>query len=79
MPMISKFQKPKNLIPGPGAYEEQIKFPNEKLPVSSSMFKSDSVRDLAQIKRGPGPALYNPKNEQDKKIFNFNPSKMWIQ
>ena len=30
----------------------------EKLPVGSSMFKSDSVRELAMVKRGPGPAYY---------------------
>jgi hypothetical protein len=46
------------------------------------MFKSDSVRELMQLKRGPGPAFYYKNGTlspvENKKIFNFNPSKQWI-
>lgn len=42
------------------------------------MFKSDSVRELVKIKRGPGPSYYKNANGNDKKqIFNFNPKKIW--
>ncbi len=64
-------------LPGPGYYDVQTKeVITEKKAVSSSMFKSDSVRDLLQLRRGPGPAFYkNSIPVDDKKTFNFNPSK----
>jgi hypothetical protein len=50
---------PKNAdLPGPGVYDLPSAFKLDKKPVGSSMFKSDSVRDLAAAKRGPGPAFY---------------------
>ena len=64
-------------FPGPGYYEvSNFRFSNEKEAVGSSMFKSDSVRDLGNVKRGPGPAFYkNPLQPDPKKMFNFNPGK----
>jgi hypothetical protein len=45
-------------VPGPGFYDPLTAFSNEKNAVSSSMFKSDSVRELMNIHRGPGPCFY---------------------
>lgn len=46
-------------MPGPGTYDVKLfRFKDEKMAVSSSMFKSDSVRELVNIPRGPGPAFY---------------------
>ena len=43
------------------------------------MFKSDSVRDLSDVKRGPGPAFYKKLDEPfRKKILNHNPSDKWF-
>lgn len=66
-------------MPGPGYYDIKSTIKSDKKAVSQSIFKSDSVRDLAMIKRGPGPALYKPQFEESKKVFNFNPSKsLWV-
>jgi hypothetical protein len=70
------------MLPGPGFYDvKNFILPTDKKAVSSSMFKSDSVRELMLLKRGPGPAFYY-KNAQpvaeNKKLFNFNPSKQWL-
>ena len=67
-------------MPGPGFYDVKVfNIPDEKRAVSHSMFKSDSVRDLIPIKRGPGPAFYkNPTLQDPKKTFNFNPAKSWL-
>ena len=50
-----------NLMPGPGFYDSKEGFYVDKKAVSSSMFKSDSVRELMTLKRGPGPAFYYQK------------------
>jgi hypothetical protein len=52
--------------------------PLEKQAVTSSIFKSDSVRELAMVKRGPGPALYKPESAENQRILNFNPAKKFI-
>lgn len=64
-------------MPGPGAYDvKNFSIPEDKKAVSGSIFKSDSVRELAQIKRGPGPSYYKmPGIPESKRLFNFNPSK----
>ena len=51
-------------IPGPGTYDVKLfEFNNEKKAVGSSMFKSDSVRELASLPRGPGPAFYKSPSQ----------------
>ncbi len=82
LPEISKSpvkaEKPE--IPGPGFYDAKTAFKNDKKAVSSSMFKSDSIREIPNVQRGPGPAFYKqlPENQENKKTFNSNPEKMWL-
>ncbi len=42
------------------------------------MFKSDSVREIEKIKRGPGPTFYKIPKVESQKIFNFNPGNKWL-
>ena len=67
-------------VPGPGYYDAATFVRKDKKAVSSSMFKSDSVRDLNSIHRGPGPAFYKqmPGVVENKKTFNSNPGKTWL-
>lgn len=70
----------RNEVPGPGFYDINTLLKNDKKAVSSSMFKSDSVREILNVQRGPGPAFYKqvPGVVDDKKTFNSNPEKMWL-
>jgi len=42
------------------------------------MFKSDSIRELMALPRGPGPAFYKQLQLENRKIFNSNPAKQWL-
>ena len=42
------------------------------------MFKSDSLRELMQLPRGPGPAFYKQTGPVDKKVLTTNPYKKWF-
>ena len=67
------------MAPGPGFYDvKQYHFNDDKKAVSSSMFKSDSLRELMQLPRGPGPAFYKQTGANDKKILTTNPHKNWF-
>jgi Sperm-tail PG-rich repeat len=66
-------------MPGPGYYDIINPLSNiEKMAVTSSMFKSDSVRELSLIKRGPGPAHYEMPNIDDKNVGTLNPKRKWV-
>ena len=42
------------------------------------MFKSDSVRDILNLPRGPGPAFYKGTDAESKRALNQNPKKNWL-
>lgn len=70
-----------NETPGPGTYIEPLD--KEKYlvaPVSNSMFKSDSLRDIYNMnqKRGPGPAFYKIRSAASQKSYNYNPKHKWL-
>lgn len=70
-----------NITPGPGTYIEPLdKNKYEVAPVSSSVFKSDSLRDIYNLEqhKGPGPAFYKIKNGQPQKSYNYNPKRKWL-
>lgn len=49
-------------------------------PVTNSMFKSDSLRDIYNLsqRRVPGPAFYKIKQSKSKKSYNYNPKRQWL-
>jgi hypothetical protein len=60
--------KPEDLgVPGPGQYENWIKFDSDKEAVGHSIFKSRSLRQLLTPNKNgvPGPAYYF-KSKLDK-------------
>eukprot|EP00347_Sterkiella_histriomuscorum_P008192 403346028 len=76
----TKTQEKLAKLPGPGQYDvKQYEFETDKKAVSSSMFKSDSVREILNLPRGPGPAFYKQVVGNTQKSFlNSNPSKKWL-
>lgn len=70
-----------NNTPGPGTYIDPLdKQKYQVAPVSSSMFKSDSLRDIYNLnnRRGPGPAFYKLKGSASQKSYNYNPKRNWL-
>jgi hypothetical protein len=70
-----------NNTPGPGAYIDPIDKSKYMIaPVSNSMFKSDSLRDMYGLgqRRGPGPAFYKVKEQALPKSYNYNPKQKWL-
>ena len=70
-------------MPGPGFYDVKSfvqQTVGDPKPVTHSMFKSDSIREIINVPRGPGPAFYKqaPPNEANKRTFNSNPAKTWL-
>lgn len=69
------------ITPGPGTYIDPLdRNKYEVAPVSSSVFKSDSLRDIYNLEqhKGPGPAFYKIKNLQPQKSYNYNPKRKWL-
>mmetsp|Transcript_7257 Transcript_7257/g.8217 ORF Transcript_7257/g.8217 Transcript_7257/m.8217 type:complete len:124 (+) Transcript_7257:42-413(+) len=75
-------KRQKDLTPGPGSYIEPLdKSKYMVAPVTNSMFKSDSLRDVYngfQGMRGPGPAFYKIRQAKQKKSYNYNPQRNWL-
>lgn len=79
--ILKSKQKEFNNTPGPGAYIEPMdKSKYQIAPVSNSMFKSDSLRDIYNLgqRRGPGPAFYKVKSQVLPKSYNYNPKQKWL-
>ena len=83
--LMDEHQSPENKdskvtdIPGPGYYDLKSFVSNEKKAVTNSMFKSDSVREIINAGRGPGPAFYKQVAlVENKRTFNSNPAKQWL-
>mmetsp|Transcript_13116 Transcript_13116/g.15165 ORF Transcript_13116/g.15165 Transcript_13116/m.15165 type:complete len:119 (+) Transcript_13116:865-1221(+) len=70
-----------NATPGPGSYIDPLDRNKYTVaPVTNSMFKSDSLRDIYSLEhhRGPGPAFYKVKDAQQQKSYNYNPKRKWL-
>ena len=70
-----------NVTPGPGSYIEPLDRTKYGVaPVTNSMFKSDSLRDIYNLgqHRGPGPAFYKVKSLPSQKSYNYNPKRKWL-
>ena len=53
-------------------------FKMEKQPVGSSMFMSDSIREVNYKTDAPGPAYYKGSHQTPKKPANQRPKKIWL-
>eukprot|EP00638_Chattonella_subsalsa_P007974 CAMPEP_0117759944 /NCGR_PEP_ID=MMETSP0947-20121206/16308_1 /TAXON_ID=44440 /ORGANISM="Chattonella subsalsa, Strain CCMP2191" /LENGTH=367 /DNA_ID=CAMNT_0005580485 /DNA_START=123 /DNA_END=1223 /DNA_ORIENTATION=+ len=65
--------------PGPGWYSKD-QMTEVVMPVSNSVFKSQTRRTIGEAKkdaRPPGPAFYNPESTFNKKSFMLNGNKKW--
>ena len=65
--------------PGPGYYEAKLPLVHkEKLPVSGSVFMSETQRDLVKSNQVPGPAFYAVPTSPKKKFFHLNSEQRWV-
>lgn len=72
-------RKAKESSPGPGHYEAKLPLVHkEKLPVSGSVFMSETQRDLVKSNHVPGPAFYEVSTSPRKKVFHLNLEQRWV-